>query len=107
MVASPPHFAVCENLFADRGDVPFLLNVQHPFADVLGTRLAVPLHPAAAVKALVEKALIPIEINGEAYVASVPEMTAVPTAHFGRVVASLDERRHSITNAVDYLVTGV
>lgn len=73
----------------------------------LATRLVVPLvlgsefgRPA--------RILNPVyEISGKEVVVSIAEMAGISKKILGRKVASLQEKRSEIINAIDFLVTGI
>lgn len=106
MVAAIRQFDVCVNRGANREGVPFLISIQHAVANVLETRLAVPLIPAKRRQGLMGKVEPLVSVDGEPYVAMVSQMRAIPLADFGEVRASAKDQDQALTNALDFLVTG-
>ncbi len=84
----------------------YLLDVQ---ADVLGhlnTRVVVPLLPLN-VAPMPAKTLNPVfEVDGESVVMATQFLAAVPASLLRMGIASLEDRRHDITAALDLLFQG-
>lgn len=106
MVVPVSQFDVCINRGANREGVPFLLSLQHAAANVLETRLAVPLIPAKRRRGLIDKVEPLLSVDGEPYVAVVSQIRAIPLTDFGEVRASAKAQDQALTNALDFLVTG-
>lgn len=83
-----------------------MINLQHDFASSLDTRLAAPVIRASDRAQSLPQALIPIQIEGDAFLISIAEMAAVPQSHFGRAVLVADDMRFELLNAIDYLLAG-
>ncbi|MDP2226063.1 MAG: CcdB family protein [Moraxellaceae bacterium] len=93
---------------ATKVSIPFLLNVQSDLIKDLGTRVAVPLYPAATMKGKTIHTLMPIfEIDGKPYVMMTPQLAGIPTKLLGATVADLSTRRDDIISALDLLITGI
>jgi len=85
--------------------VPYLLDVQADFLDMLATRIVVPL--IAADKATAARGLNPEFAIGETRVVmSTPELAGIPVRTLGDKVATLKDRRSEIVSALDLLFTG-
>lgn len=97
-------FRVYTNLFEETmEDYPYYLNVQNDLHERLHSRMVIPL----SQKAEDMKELSPVfEINGEKYIAVVPEMFAVPVVFMGNEVADLSSESSLIIDAVDLLIVG-
>lgn len=106
MVAVPRQFDVCVNLGANKQRVPFLLVLQHSSGNLLDTRLAVPLVDANKRSRLIDQIEPVIQVQGAGYAAIVAQLRAVLLSEFGPVVAHAGEQHRTLTNAVDFLVTG-
>ena len=104
-----PQFTVHRNTNpATKTAVPFLLNVQSDLIEDLGTRVAVPLYPAVAMKGKTIRTLTPtFEIDGKQYVMVTPQLAGVPKKLLGASVTSLSAKRDEIISALDLLITGI
>ena len=90
-----------------RSDTPLLLDMQPESMPSLATRLVVPVRRADAFQGMVLQRLHPeIRVKGEAYVAFVTEMAAVPRTILGPVAESAQDHRAEIIAAIDLLITG-
>lgn len=88
--------------------IPFLLNVQSDLIEDLGTRVAVPLYPAAAMKGKAIRTLTPtFEIDGKQYVMMTPQLAGIPKKLLGAPVADISAKRDEIISALDLLITGI
>ncbi|CAK0779382.1 toxin CcdB [Gammaproteobacteria bacterium] len=87
---------------------PLLLDVQSDLVADLGTRVVVPLCPAAAMTGKVIKTLIPVfEIDGQQYAMMTPQLAGISRKQVGAKVADLAQRRDEILAALDFLITGI
>ena len=82
---------------------PYLLDVQHPLHRRLSTRLIVPL---AKSPKKIQSVTPQFEIEGERFVAMVPEVVGISKVYLGKKVASLETESSKIINAIDFLLTG-
>lgn len=93
---------------ATQGAVPYLLNVQNDLIEGLGTRVVVPLYPAAAMKDKILRTLTPVlEVDGKQYVLMTPQLAGIPKNLLGATVADLSPKRDEIIAALDLLITGI
>jgi toxin CcdB len=93
---------------ATKTAVPFLLNVQSDLIEDLGTRVAVPLYPAAEMKGKTLRTLTPVfEIDGKRYVMMTPQLAGIPKKLLGATVADLSTKREEIISALDLLIAGI
>ncbi|MBI5329346.1 MAG: CcdB family protein [Betaproteobacteria bacterium] len=93
---------------ATKTAIPYLLNVQNDLIEDLGTRVVVPLYPAAAMQGKTLKTLTPmVEIEGKSYAMMTPQLAGVPRKSLGAAVADLSSQRHEIIAALDLLITGI
>ena len=93
---------------ASKAAVPLLLNVQSDLIEDLGTRIVVPLYPAAAMKGKAIRTLTPtFEIDGKQYVMMTPQLAGIPRKLLGAPVADLSAKRADIISALDLLITGI
>jgi toxin CcdB len=89
-----------------RGDVPFLLDIQHDMHFQLRTRMVVPLVRSELQRAGIS-ALCPIfTIQGRTVFASIPEMASFPARELDQKVVNLSDRRDEIFAALDLLLHG-
>jgi toxin CcdB len=104
-----PQFTVPRNTNpATKAAVPYLLNVQSDLIEDLGTRVAVPLYPATAMKGKTIRTLTPIfEIDGKPYVMMTPQLAGIPKKLLGVSVTELSAKRDEIISALDFLITGI
>jgi toxin CcdB len=104
-----PQFAVYRNPNPDTvADYPLLLNVQSDLIAELGTRVVVPLCPAAAMKGKLLDTLTPVfEVEGKQYAMLTPQLAGIPKKHLGTQIADLVQRRDEIIAALDLLITGI
>jgi toxin CcdB len=104
-----PQFAVHKNLNREtKRAVPYLLDVQSDLLSELGTRVVMPLYPAAAMKGKTFKTLTPIfEINGRSFAAITPQLAGISKKALGPAVADLSAHRAEIVAALDVLITGI
>ena len=88
--------------------IPFLLNVQSDLIKDLGTRVAVPLYPVAAMNGKAIHTLTPtFEIEGKQYVMMTPQLAGISKKLLGASVADLSTKRDEIISALDLLITGI
>ncbi len=100
-----PQFDVLRN--PRGGAYPLVVDVQADLHDRLATRVVVPLTPRSRYTAQPITRLQPlVKVRGEAYVAVIPMIAAVPRASLGEVVGSLAARRADLIAALDLLITG-
>lgn len=85
--------------------VPYLLDVQTDFLDMLVTRVVVPLILADKVKGA--RRLNPeFVIEDRKVVMSAPELAGIPIRALGERVVSLKDQRSEIIAALDIVFTG-
>jgi len=88
---------------ATRELFPYLLEVQHGLLSSLKTRVVVPL--GVGIEPI--KHLNPIfKVEGKNVVMSTADMAGVPLEILGEKIVNLEERRHEIIDALDFLVNG-
>ncbi len=104
-----PQFTVHRNTNpATKAAVPYLLNVQSNLLEDLGTRIAVPLYPAATMKGKTIQTLTPtFEIDGKQYVMMTPQLAGISKKLLGASVADLFAKRDEIISALDLLIAGI
>ena len=86
---------------------PYLLDVQDDMLDILSTRVVIPLMPVNSEAMSMEKLNPVLSIDGQQYLASVPELAGVRKSILAQPVANLSENRDEIIAALDVLFTGV
>ncbi len=89
-----------------RDTVPYLADIQSDFLSDLATRLVVPLLRDAEAERL-ERLTPVVIVDGEAHLAAVQEMAAIPARLLrGAPVASIANHRDELVGAIDFLVVG-
>ena len=104
-----PQFTVYRNPnSATQTAYPLLIDVQNDLIADLGTRVVVPLCPAAVMKGKLIKTLMPVfEIEGNAYAMLTPQLAGIQKTQLGARVADLAENRNDIVAALDLLIAGI
>jgi toxin CcdB len=91
-----------------RASFPYLLDIQNDLISDLGTRVVVPLCPAAAMKGKLIRNLMPmLVIEGKQYAMLTPQLAGVAIKQLGPKVTDLSEKRNEIVAALDLLITGI
>ena len=91
-----------------RAAIPLLLDIQADLLAALGTRVVVPLYRQQAAPGARMARLAPLLVfQGQAYVASFPELAGISRGDLGAAVGELLEWRGEILAALDLLFTGV
>jgi len=86
---------------------PYLVDVQSPLLDALGTRLVIPLLVKTKHENLSMKYLTPtVQIEKKEYLVLTPQMASVSNTILGKVVGSCKESRNEIVASIDFLITG-
>ena len=85
---------------------PYLVEVQSDLLDQLRTRVVIPLMSIERYGSPIERLNPVLEVEERAYVAVTSEMAGVHLSALGAVVASVAERSHEFTAAVDFLLQG-
>lgn len=84
----------------------FVVDCQSNLLDHLSTRVVVPLVDPTTVPAPLTRLHPTFSIQGDRLLMATHLIGAVPTSTLGPPVSSLDTEHHTITNAIDFLVTG-
>jgi len=97
-------FDVYENTNAKtKIDIPFLLDIQNDILKDLSTRVVVPL----VLNMQAAKNLNPqFEIDNLTLTMSTAELAGVSKDKLGLVVCSVEDKKHEIISAVDFMITG-
>lgn len=101
-------YCAYHNLGAGRGVYPYLLNLQHPVANVLNHLLVAPV---------VELSQLPggkpptkicplVNIGGQTYIVMTHMMAALPARELGEQAADLSTDITALRDAVDFLLNG-
>lgn len=92
-----------------RAVYPLLLNVQSDLIEETGTRVVVPMVPVIRGKRPPTiSSLAPIiDVNGKAHVLAVPLLAAIEVADLGAREADLSDKRSTILDALDLLISGI
>jgi toxin CcdB len=105
-----PQFRVYRNRnAATKACFPLLLDVQTDLLEDLGTRVVIPMAPAAGVvKRSAMRTLTPVcDVDGKEYVLVTPQLAGIATKELGPAVCDLAAERASIIAALDLLLTGI
>lgn len=84
-----------------------VIDCQSNLLDHIDSRFVVPLVPLANAPPPARRLNPVFEIDGDDYVMLTQAASAVRRRELGAVIASLDERRFEITDALDVLISGV
>ena len=84
-----------------------VLDCQTELLDHIDSRFVVPLVPASEAPAPAQRLNPSFRIAGADYVMLTQSAAAVARRELGQVVASVAAHRHTIMNALDFLLTGV
>ncbi|RMH94185.1 plasmid maintenance protein CcdB [Lysobacter pythonis] len=91
-----------------RDAYPLLLNIQSDLIEETGTRVVIPLVPAARARQAAMSSLTPIlDIKGESQLLILPLLAAVELTDLGREEADLSHQRTPIMAALDFLISGI
>ena len=86
--------------------IPYLLDIQADLLDNLATRVVVPLFTVAAFGKAAAHLNPQFKINRTTVVMSTAELAGVNLQVLGEKICSLQEQRHEIIAALDFLITG-
>lgn len=87
--------------------IAYFLDVQAAIlARDLETRVVVPLVPRAKLHAPTNRLHPTFEIDGETFVAIIPELAGIGVERIGAKVCSLSQHRTEIVDAIDFLMQG-
>ncbi|SFS08392.1 toxin CcdB [Dyella sp. OK004] len=87
---------------------PYLLSVQSELLEDLRTCVVIPLGKAATVSGKPMEKLMPaVTLDGDTWVMYTPELAAVPVAILRKRVGNLQDQRHAILGAIDFLFSGI
>lgn len=95
------------DVYAFSGGVKFVVDVQADLLAHLGTRIVVPLRLTPKNRASLISRLNPVfQLDGIDYYLSATELAAVPTALLKAKKTSLENHRHKVIDALDFLMQG-
>jgi toxin CcdB len=86
--------------------VPFLLDVQNNFLDIIDTKMVIPLHTSLDFPNRVRDLNPVFDIQGQTVVLNTAAMGAVPTHALRHPVTNLSAQQLNITSALDTLFGG-
>ena len=89
-----------------RPGVPYLLDNQADFLARLPTRLVIPLLPASAIAAPIDRLHLRVRLADADLILATNVMASLRHDQLGEKVASLADRRSEIVAAVDFLQQG-
>ncbi len=92
---------------AEAKDVPFLLDVQSDFLEMLETRMIIPLRRATGATPVMEHLNPTITHDHHQLVVDTASLASVPRSALKRPVGNVATLRLDIENALDFLFTGI
>ncbi|HEY3985149.1 CcdB family protein [Cedecea sp.] len=100
-------FHAYENTGAGKKTYPYLINMQHPIADVLKHALVIPVIECELLGAMPPEKICPVvTIQGQTCVAMTHMMAGIPIKELGASVADLTYYRDDLCGAVDFMIQG-
>jgi toxin CcdB len=98
-------FDIFANPGKNRGNIPFVIDVQSNVISGLATRVVVPLRPLSAFASMTPPPeLFPIiDVNGEDHVMDTPQLAAIPSSELKSNVGSARSHQFEIQSALDRL----
>lgn len=87
--------------------VVYLLDVQADMLGDLATRLVVPLVPSTQFGTPAQRLNPIFKIGKRNYVMATAEMAAISRRHIGARIGSLRAHSTDISNAIDFLISGI
>lgn len=88
-------------------EIPFLLDVQSEFLELLETRMIVPMRRADRFRKTIEHLNPVFEHDGHKLVLDTASMASVPRAELKQLVGNIRSQRLDIENALEFLFTGI
>jgi len=87
---------------------PYFIDIQNSLLDDLNSRLVIPLSKQSSLDNNSAKKLCPVlQINNDDFVLLTHQMTTVPKSILKTEVISLENYRYEITDAIDFIITGI
>ena len=87
---------------------PYFIDIQNSLLDDLNSRLVIPLSKPSSLDNISAKKLCPIlQINNESYILLTHQMTSVPGSILRTKLISLESYRYEITDAIDFIISGI
>jgi toxin CcdB len=87
---------------------PYFIDIQNSLLDDLNSRLVIPLSKQSSSNNISAKKLCPVlQVNNDKFVLLTHQMTTVPKSILKTKIISLESYRYEITDAIDFLITGI
>ena len=87
---------------------PYFIDIQNSLLDDLNSRLVIPLSKQTSLNNITAKKLCPvILINKNIFCLLTHQMTTVPRSILKTKVLSLENHRYEITDAIDFIISGI
>lgn len=100
-------FCAYENIGSGRHVYPYLINLQHPIANVLHHILVAPVVSLDQLPGEVPAKICPIvKVSGQSYVVMTHMMAGILLKQLGEPVADLASERTKLRDAIDFLLNG-
>ncbi len=102
-----PQFSVYRNKGANRGEYPYLLDIQNDLVSDLRVRVVIPLHRQRSLSLPAIQRLTPeVPFDGQSYLLMTYQMAGIALQDLGEEVGDLSEHRDVILGAIDLLMVG-
>ncbi len=93
---------------SSNGTYPYVIDTQNALLDDLNSRLVIPLSKQSSLNNISAKKLCPVlQINNDSFVLLTHQMTTVPKSILKTKVIPLESYRYEITDAIDFLISGI
>lgn len=101
-------YCAYENIGSGKNVFPYLINLQHPVANVLKHILVAPaIEQSQLPDAQPPSKICPvINIAGQSYVVMTHMMVGLPQKELGKCIADLTADRAVLRDAIDFLING-
>ncbi|WP_333499987.1 CcdB family protein [Kluyvera sp. CHPC 1.2972] len=101
-------YCAYENQGSGKQAYPYLINLQHPVANVLKHVLVAPAMALSQLPGGIPPAKVcpVVTICGHSYVVMTHMMAGIPAKELGECVADLQQERVALCNAVDFILSG-
>ena len=90
-----------------RASFPFVAVLQADLADEGRGRIVAPMAPRSSIRAAAGRLLPVVKHDGQDYLLALEAMVLVPMHALRKPVGSIAEHRDQITQALDWLFTGI
>ena len=101
-------YCAYENLGKGKNAYPYLINLQHPVANVLKDVLVAPVVALKQLPGGIPPAKVcpVVTISGQPFVVMTHMMAGIPVKELGERVADLQTNKNVLRDAVDFILNG-